>query len=120
VIAMPDSDLARLESISCDYSETPRRCLFVLGSSGEAVAGIFRQLLQQPHSSIDPQQLEEMAAGTRRSLALSTPMQMVPEIVRSLSRLNVAIYQVTLLDADLIAEIKALDPPPVERESIPR
>ena len=41
-----------------------------------------------------------MAAGLRRSLPLSTPMQMVPEIVRSLSQANVAIYQVVLLSLD--------------------
>jgi len=32
--------------------------------------------------------------------SFSTPMQMVPEIVRSLSQANVAIYQVLLLNGD--------------------
>jgi hypothetical protein len=93
-----DPDRETLEAISRDYSDTPRRCLFVIGSSGEPVAEIFRQLLPLPHSTVDPQHLEEMATGCRRSLIISTPMQMVPEIVRSLSRVNVAIYQVTLLE----------------------
>jgi hypothetical protein len=39
-----------------------------------------------------------MAAGTRRSLTLSTPIQMVPEIVRSLGTSNVAVYQVRFLE----------------------
>jgi len=93
-----DPDRETLEALSRDYSDTPRRCLFVFGSSGEPVAEIFRQLLQLPHSTIDPQHLEEMAAGSRCAVTISTPMQMVPEIVRSLSRINVAIYQVTLLE----------------------
>ena len=45
-----------------------------------------------------PQHLTEMAAGRRRSLTLCAPMQMVPDIVRSLARSNVAVYQVQLLE----------------------
>ncbi|MFU8885454.1 MAG: hypothetical protein ACNA8O_08355 [Cyanobacteriota bacterium] len=93
-----EAAIQRLEAISQDYSETPRRVLFVLGSGGGVVADIFRKLMDLPHSSIDSAQLEELAAGTRRSLILSTPMQMVPEIVRSLSQINMAIYQVQLLE----------------------
>ena len=40
-----------------------------------------------------------MAAGRRRSLRLCTPMQRIPEIVRSLALNNVAVYQVQLLEA---------------------
>ncbi|MCT0224764.1 hypothetical protein [Synechococcus sp. CS-1328] len=94
---MDEAAIPRLEALSRDYSETPRRILFVLGSGDRAGAEVFRRLAPLPHTSIDPQHLEELAAGTRRSLPLSTPMQMVPEIVRSLSQANVAIYQVLLL-----------------------
>ena len=56
-------------------------------------------LLRIRCTSIDPEQLAEMAAGRRLSLTLSTPMQMIPEIVRSLALNNVAVYQVQLLEA---------------------
>ena len=97
---MDEAAIPQLETLSSDYSETPRRVLFVLGSGDGACAEIFRRLAPLPQTSIDPQHLEEMAAGLRRSLPLSTQMQMVPEIVRSLSRANVAIYQVVLLSLD--------------------
>jgi hypothetical protein len=97
---MDEAAIPQLETLSRDYSETPRRVLFVLGSGEGACAEVFRRLAPLPHTSIDPQHLEELAAGLRRSLPLSTPMQMVPEIVRSLSQANVAIYQVVLLGLD--------------------
>jgi hypothetical protein len=97
---MDEAAIPQLEALSRDCSETPRRVLFVLGSGEGACAEVFRRLASLPHTSIDPQHLEEMTAGRRRSLALSTPMQMVPEIVRSLSQANVAIYQVVLLSLD--------------------
>jgi hypothetical protein len=97
-MTMDEASIPRLEAISRDYSETPRRVLFVLGSGDGTAADIFGQLLHLPHSTVDPDQLAEMVAGSRRSLIVSTPMQMVPELVRSLSRANVAIYQVQLLE----------------------
>jgi hypothetical protein len=78
------SDIAALEAISRDYSETPREVLFVLGSGDGAAFEVFQAAAKQRHTSINPEHLAEMEAGTRRSLTLSTPMQMVPEIVRSL------------------------------------
>jgi hypothetical protein len=87
-----------LEALSRDYSETPRRVLFVLGSGDGPAVEVFQAAAQQRHTSINPQHLAEMAAGIRRSLELSTPMQMVPEIVRALSLSNVAVYQVQLLE----------------------
>ncbi len=83
---MDEADIPRMEALSRDYSETPRRVLFVLGAGDRTCADVFRRLAPLPHTSIDPQQLEEMAAGILRSLPLSTPMQMVPEIIRSLSK----------------------------------
>lgn len=97
-MTMGEASIPRLEAISRDYRETPRRVLFVLGSGDGAAADIFGHLSQLPHSSVDPDQLAEMLAGTRRSLIVSTPMQIVPELVRSLSLANVAIYQVQLLE----------------------
>jgi hypothetical protein len=91
------SEIKALEALSRDYSETPREVLFVLGSGEGAAAEVFEAAANQRHTTIDPLHLKEMAAGSRRSLLLSTPMQMVPEIVRSLARVNVAVYQVRLL-----------------------
>lgn len=92
------SDITALEALSRDYSEIPRRVLFVLGSGDGPAVEVFQAAAHQRHTSINPQHLAEMAAGTRRSLTLSTPMQMVPEIVRSLGASNVAVYQVRLLE----------------------
>jgi len=90
-------EISEFEALSRDYSETARRILFVLGSGDGPAVEVFQQAAEQRNTSINPQHLEEMAAGTRRSLELLTPMQMVPEIVRALSDSNVAIYQVRLL-----------------------
>jgi hypothetical protein len=87
-----------LEALSRDYGETPRKVLFVLGSGDGPAVEVFKAAAQRRHTSINPQHLAEMATGTRRSLELSTPMQMVPELVRSLSTSNVAVYQVRLLE----------------------
>jgi hypothetical protein len=91
------SDISALEALTRDYSETPRRVLFVLGSGDGPAVEVFQAAAQQRHTSINPQHLTEMAAGTRRSLELFTPMQMLPEIVRSLGVNNVAVYQVRLV-----------------------
>ncbi len=41
-----------------------------------------------------------MVGGSRSPLIVFTPMQMVPELVRSLNRVNVANHQVQLLQDD--------------------
>ena len=79
---MTHPDITALEALSRDYSETPRRVLFVLGSGKSPALEVFEAAAQQRSTSIDPQHLAEMAAGRRRSLTFCTPMQMVPEIVR--------------------------------------
>ena len=71
----------------------------MLGSGQNPAVEVFEAAAQQRSTSIDPAQLAEMAAGRRRSLTLSTPMQRIPEIVRSLALNNVAVYQVQLLEA---------------------
>jgi hypothetical protein len=95
---MKHPDITALEALSRDYTETPRRVLFVLGSGQSPAVEVFEAAAQQPSTSIDPQHLAEMAAGRRRSLTLRTPLQMVPDIVRSLALINVAVYQVQLLE----------------------
>jgi hypothetical protein len=90
-------EIKALEALSRDYSETPREVLFVLGSGDGPAVEIFEAAAKQRHTNINREHLAEMAAGNRRSLMLSTPMQMVPELVRSLAGANVAIYQVRLL-----------------------
>ncbi|MEB3322184.1 MAG: hypothetical protein VKI81_05115 [Synechococcaceae cyanobacterium] len=94
---MTPPDIPALEAFSRDYSETPRRVLFVLGSGRSPAVEVFEAAAQQRSTSIDPHHLAEMAAGRRRSLTVSTPMQMVPDIVRSLVHSDVALYQVQLL-----------------------
>jgi len=96
---MHSFDVPTLEAISRDYSETPREVLFVLGSGSSPAVEVFQAIAHLPHTTIDPVHLTEMQAGARRSLTLSTPMQMVPDIVRALAANNVAIYQVRLLGA---------------------
>jgi len=96
---MPHPDTTALEALSRDYSKTPRRVLFVLGSGQSPAVEVLEAAAQQRSTSIDPEQLAEMAAGRRRSLTLSTTMQMIPEIVRLLALNNVAVYQVQLLEA---------------------
>jgi hypothetical protein len=90
-------DITALEALSHDYTETPRRVLFVLGSGQSPAVEVCEAAAQQRSTSIDPQHLAEMAAGRRRSLMLCTPMQMVPDIVRSLALRNVGVYHVQLL-----------------------
>jgi hypothetical protein len=87
-----------MQPTSRDYSETPRRKLFLLGSGMSTAMEVFEVAAQQRSTSIDSQHLAEMAAGRRRSLMLCTPMQMVPEVVRSLAHSNVAVYQVQRLE----------------------
>jgi hypothetical protein len=71
----------------------------VLGSGQSPAVEVFEAAAQQRSTSIDPEQLAEMAAGRRRLLTLCTPMQMIPEIVHSLALNNVAVVQVQLLEA---------------------
>ena len=65
----------------------------LLGSSDGSAIEVFQQVGGQHNTSINPQHLAEMAAGTRRSLELLAPIQMVPEIVRALGVSNVAIHK---------------------------
>ena len=92
--------IQRLEAISTDYSELPRRVLFVLGSGQSQAVDVFEEAAKQRFTTIEPQLLNELARGQRRSITISTPAQMIPEIVRSLATVNVAIYQVVLLEGD--------------------
>ena len=90
--------ISELEDLSRDYTEKPRRILFVLGSGDGPAVEVFRRAAREHNTSIAQQHLAEMPAGTRRSVDLFTPMQMVPEIARELSASNVVIYQVRLLE----------------------
>lgn len=87
-----------MQPINRDYSETPRRKLFLLGSGQGPAVEVFEAAAQQRSTSIDSKHLAEMAAVRRRSLMLCAPMQKVHEIVRSLAHSNVAVYQVQLLE----------------------
>lgn len=93
-----DAEIKAVGAARMDYSETPRRVLFVLGSGEGAAAEMFSQLAALEHTTLDANLIAEMAAGTRCSLSITTPMQMVPDIVAQLVHANVAVYQVRLLD----------------------
>jgi hypothetical protein len=68
---MTNPNITAIEALSRDYSETPWRVLFVLGSGTSPAVEVFEAAAQQRTPNIDPQHLAEMAAGRRRSLAHS-------------------------------------------------
>ena len=95
---MTQLEIAALETLTLDYSETSRRVLFVLGSGKSPAVEVFQAAAKNPLTSIPPEHLAQMADGRRRSLTLRLPVQMVPDLVRQLARRNVAVYHDQLLD----------------------
>jgi hypothetical protein len=75
---MPHPDTTALEALSRDYSETPRHVLFVLGSGQSPAVEVFEAAAQQRSTSIDPEQLAEMAAGRRPGLIQSPSQASLP------------------------------------------
>ena len=81
---MTQPEIAALEALTRDYSDTSRRVLFVLGSGKSPAVEVFQAAAENPLTSIPPGHLVEMADGRRRSLTLRLP--------------DVAGYHVQLLD----------------------
>jgi hypothetical protein len=87
---MATLDIRGLDEFARDYSETRRRIVFVLGALDEAAMQVFLDF-----QTCAPVTIEPGGEGlSRRSICVSTPAQMIPEIVRALVGVNVAVYQI--------------------------
>ena len=91
---METIDIRRLEELATDYTETRRQILFVVGAPDEAAMQVFLYMQSRTPVAIEPGQVPAGEGGSRRSICVSTPAQMIPEIVRALVGANVAVYQI--------------------------
>ena len=91
---MEKIDIRGLEELAGDYTETRRRVLFVLGALDEAAMQVFLDM--QSHAPVTIEAGPEPGGEemSRRSIYVSAPAQMIPEIVRALVGANVAVYQI--------------------------
>ena len=64
------SEISELEALSRDYSETPRRILFVLGSGDGPASEVFQRAAKQRNTSINPQHLHRHGLQVRENLNL--------------------------------------------------
>jgi hypothetical protein len=93
-------DLAGLEELARDYTETRRRIVFVLGALDEAAMQVFLDMQTHAPLTIEPGPVPGGEGVPRRSICVSTPVQMIPEIVCALVAVNVAVYQVIAVEAE--------------------
>jgi hypothetical protein len=91
---METLDVRRLEELARDYTETRRQVLFVLGALDEAAMQVFQDMQNHAPVTIEPGPVPGGEEVSRRSIRVSTPAQMIPEIVRALVGVNVAVYQI--------------------------
>jgi hypothetical protein len=91
---METLDIHELEELARDYTETPRRILFVLGALDEAAMQVFLDMQNHAPLTIKPGPVPVGEGVSQRSISVSTPAQMIPEIVRALVGVNVAVYQI--------------------------
>ena len=91
---METLDIRGLEELARDYTETRRRVLFVLGALDEAAMQVFLDMQSHAPATIEPGPVPGGEEVSRRSICVSTPAQMLPEIVRALVAVNVAVYQI--------------------------
>lgn len=85
----------------------------MLGSGQSPAVDVFEEAAKQRFTTIEPHLLTELASGQRRSITISTPAQMIPEIVCSLACAHVAVYQVLQLEGDdEEAALETNSPPP--------
>ena len=90
-------DIRELEELARDYTETRRRIVFVLGALDEAAMQVFLDMQTHAPVTIEPGPVPGGEGVSRRSICVSTPAQMIPEIVRALVGANVAVYQIAAL-----------------------
>lgn len=91
---METLDIHGLEELARDHTKTRRRVVFVLGALNEAAMQLFLDMQNHAPVAIEPGPVPGGAEVSRRSICVSTPAQMIPEIVRALLGANVAIYQI--------------------------
>ena len=91
---METLDIRGLEELARDYTETRRRVVFVLGALDEAAMQVFLDMQDHAPVTIEPGPVPGGQGVSRRSICISTPAQMIPEIVRALVGVNVAVYQI--------------------------
>jgi hypothetical protein len=91
---METLDIHGFEELACDYTETRRRVVFVLGALDEAAMQVFLDMQNHALVAIEPGPVPGGEGVSRRTIRVSTPAQMIPEIVRSLVGVNVAVYQI--------------------------
>ena len=94
---MDTLDIRGLEELASDHTETRRPIVFVLGALDEAAMQVFLDMQTHAPVTIEPGPVPGGAGASRRSICLSTPAQMIPEIVRALAGVNVAVYQIIAL-----------------------
>ena len=87
-------DIHGLEEFACDYTETRRRVVFVLGALDEAAMQVFLDMQNHALVAIEPGPVAGGEGVSLRTICVSTPAQMIPEIVRALVGVNVAVYQI--------------------------
>jgi hypothetical protein len=91
---METLDIRAPEELARDYTETLRRIVFVLGALDEAAMQVFLDMQSHAPVTIEPGPVPGGEGVSRRSISVSTPAQMIPEIVRALVGANVAVYQI--------------------------
>ena len=97
---METLDIRGLEELARDYIETCRRIIFVLGALDEVAMQVFLDMQTHAPVTIEPGPVPGGSVAYRRSICVSTPVQMIPEIVRALVAVNVAVYQVIAVEAE--------------------
>jgi hypothetical protein len=91
---METLDIRALEELARDYTENRRRIVFVLGALDDAAMQVFRDMQAHAPVTIESGAVPRGEGVSQRSICVSTPAQMIPEIVRALLGANVAIYQI--------------------------
>jgi hypothetical protein len=91
---METLDIHGLEALARDHTKTRCRIVFVLGALDEAAMPVFLDMQSHALVSIEPGPVPGGAGVSRRSICVSTPAQMIPEIVQALVAVNVAVYQI--------------------------
>ena len=87
-------DINGLEELARDYTEIRRRVVFVLGALDEAAMQVFLDMQTHAPVTIEPGPVPGGLVESQQSICVSTPAQMIPEILRALVGANVGVYQI--------------------------
>lgn len=88
-------DIDRLSRISCNYSNVEYEVIFVLGGIQDDVQGVFESLSSRFSIHNFPD-VPEGCIENKNTIVAWLAIQSIPEIVRELSNINVAVYHVVL------------------------